>query len=694
MRIWISSALIISIIVNAIPTSAQNSVGSFETAGIVLSSDRFEANRALLSDPALDKWLTAITSDKSTARTIEARRDDLLIFFQNAIKDDFQTVVEKAREFNKNRYEQQGVLNGKTTPQSPFVLQPQSLLPTDVSFINASYLAQPADSPEIIVTETETSRGSKATDVKTIENETSIVTQTVGVDSNVSFEGNSMSQESNTSTKVEAASKTDRSKLTNETKQGGAVSFGVCPDAAGIVRGKARYRQFKQTTINTGTQLAALTIEYVIEYQITAHVNDSAEMTDFDMAGTITEKTFGYDRAYRLGLAENKTGVVDGTRSINYSLTGNTPPTGSGDAQIGNATQRSSGISTIEESKRISQVHNLALSLLMLDLKPIMLSSVSRWRNYECVDVKCVSPKKALKPNESTEVDAVSVSKLDSTQFNANLSGSGTQSVTPGNGPGKPNIVFTLTAPKKGTARIVVESISRRGIGLEVLEIPVEEPQKLKPPAKTPKPKDCDAGWTGTVKAVNTRREDREEAPSGRLVRSVSVKSQTFSVEIDLPGTRDLTGGIVNNFIGAARAGYLASDYRERTYASGRMSCSTGIIESGQVQKYESQTKGDATARILVAISVIGRRGYLSFSPPQILAEVIHIRTYESNCPSYNAANSSTERDAVPRDIPGPDFEVEFDADPRTPNQIKGTKTIQNSDGSETTYSWDLTRCK
>jgi hypothetical protein len=339
-------------------------------------------------------------------------------------------------------------------------------------------------------------------------------------------------------------------------------------------------------------------------------------------------------------------------------------------------------------------VHDLLFSLMMLDLTPIMLSSVSRWRNFECVEVKCVSAKNALKPNESTEVDTVSVSKLDGSKFNAHLDATGTKSVSPGDALGEPNLVFTLTAPEKGVARIIVNSVSRRGIGLEVLEIPVEEPKKPKPPVKTPTPKECDAGWTGTVKAVNTRREEREEAPSGRLVRSVFSKSQTFTVEVDVLGTRDLSGGIVNNFIGMARAGYLESDYRERTYASGRMSCSTGIIESGQVQKYDARTKGDTTSRLLVAISVIGRRGYISFSPPEVVAEVIVARTYESNCPSYNAANSSTERDSNPRTVPGPDTEVEFEVDPRTPNQIRGTKTVRNGDGSETTYSWDLTRCK
>jgi hypothetical protein len=44
--------------------------------------------------------------------------------------------------------------------------------------------------------------------------------------------------------------------------------------------------------------------------------------------------------------------------------------------------------------------------------------------------------------------------------------------------------------------------------------------------------------------------------------------------------------------------------------------------------------------------------------------------------------------------VGSPGFEVSFDVDPAKPNEVQGTRTVTNSDGSETVYTWHLTRGK
>ncbi len=238
-----------------------------------------------------------------------------------------------------------------------------------------------------------------------------------------------------------------------------------------------------------------------------------------------------------------------------------------------------------------------------------------------------------------------------------------------------------------------MRSVSKRGIGLGLLEF--GEIKKVKtPPVKTPPVKPlCDGGWTGTVKAVKVKRKDKQSGQDGRLVRQVETSNETYDAKVTVLGTRDTTGGIVNNFHGNAEGSFMATRYSESNYGPGKMFCNKTMITTPETKKLEIQNKGEANKKVLVAIAVNGSRGYFGFTAPEIAAERIITRTYESSCESYNAANSSTERSDHLIDYGGPFFEVEFEIDPSSPNVLKGSKTIQNSDGSETMFTWDLSRC-
>jgi hypothetical protein len=438
-----------------------------------------------------------------------------------------------------------------------------------------------------------------------------------------------------------------------------------------------------------------------MEFHITGFVNDDAEMTHFDMEGVISEKIIGLDRAVRLGLVAEKPGFKDGSASIVYNVDNNKPPvrgssgTSDTDITIGNVKAKVFGIETEEQDSRIAKFVKWGLGINLIELNNLMRTSISRWHNGECVDVECTAPKSTLKPNEVIDVTAVSISKHDLGKFNAKLNGSGSASVTPSDQDGTPQAVYTLTAPAKEAGEIIVRSTSRRGIGLGLLTFGGVKPPK-KPPVKTPPVKQppCDGGWTGTVKAVRTKREDKEKGQDGRLVRQVDSKRETYDIKVTVLGTRDTSAGILNNYHGNAEASFFSTVYSERNYAPGKMSCDKAIISTPQTQKMEIQEKGELNEKILVAIAINGNRGIIDFSGPGVPAERIITRIYESSCPSYNAVNSSVDRGSGLIERPGVGFEIHFMIDASSPNVMKGSQTVQNSDGSETMFTWDLSRCK
>lgn len=640
--------------------------------------------------------------------------------FREGTREQFAAVVEKAREASRNKYE---AMKGKKAPLKAAPVKPAPPLRQNYVYGNGManlggerrdpFFVQASHSPEgegPVIKKIETEKGveSTATQTKTIDLPDGTATKTETLGQKTTFDGKSMATEMSVNTKLDAISRTTNQKLTEEGKMSWGASFDVCPDAEGVVRGTAKARIYKQTIINTGRDLGAITIDYTLDFKITGYVNDAAEMTHFDFEGTVAEKTFGFDRALDHGLVEDTNGITDGNRTVAMIIEKGTPPSQTEPDQYGNTRDIDAGIGQVksaltydaftgQDQDRMSVFIKWGLPATMNDLDLLMRGSISRWRHYECVDVECVPAKPTLKAGETSQITATTLSKQDLSKVNANQEAVGTENITPGTQRGEPAAVYSLTAPKAGeTADIYVTSTSRRGIGLGSWEYLVPKPKK-NPPVKTPappKPKG-DPAWTGSIKAVHTEKQTKEGQPSGRMLAETNTKDKRWEVSLTVLGTRDTSGGIVNNFHAPTEAQYYGSDYNERRYAAGKMGCGkSGIIMSPETQKFEIIEKGEGRQLLLVTISVIGTRGYISFGSPSIQAERTVISKYETNCASYNAVNSLTHTNPQGVSIGSPSFEVEFQIDPAHPGEIQGTKTVVNSDGSETVYSWHLTRGK
>lgn len=707
MKPILTAGLLLSLFLNAVPLTAQSTNDSF---AIQTSEPTDKASKFNSADGAIFAAEVAkMAPGSDIPEALEAQSAYFIEQFFEATKGQFEKGVTKSREFNKKRQEE---TTKKPVSKRASRLYGKSILPDfgidlieNVTNVDGASPSYTPDGIQTVDVETDTSVMSSATQQKSIDTPEVTVTRNQTVNSEVGYDAkNTMSKNMGTEETVETTSKTDGRKVTKTSKMSFGASLEICPDFAGIVRGTGTAKFFSKTTINTGKQLAALTTDYTVDFRVTGYVNDDAEMTHFDLKGTAIEKTIGFDRALRLGMVTSTNGITDGTRSMFVQFDGNTPPSSLKDEygrttdvtpELGKGTSKPLPTNTEADNERLAKATVSATGAFVIDLGLLMRSSISRWQNYECVSIKCTAPKTALAPNQSVDVTAVSVSTLDQSRFNAKLNGTGTQTVTPGDQNGTPSAIYSLTAPEKEKATFIVKSVSRRGIGLEVLEIPVEEANK-KPPVKqpTPKPKKCDQGWTGTVKAVRTYRKLERGKADGRLLREVRNAESTFSVDITLTGTRDLTGGIVNNFHGNARVGYVKEEQRERNYASGKMSCNKRIIESPETQKNILNYKGDSSGQILVAIAINGNMGHIDFSPPPTQANFTHSYIYETACPSYDQVNTKTSRSDYMHDVTETGFEVDFPIDPSSPNALSGSKTVQESDGSETIYTWSLSRCQ
>lgn len=720
----LTSILIICTWLNALPVAAQKKEGKAPRnldAALQLAADPVEFYGGALRLPGNGIFSSLLTKmNGGEADPSDALEAQSIYFYEqlkDASKDQLAQTVEKAREAAKKRYEElkakrPASKNGGVKPVPPVKPAPAPRKNATIKYDDAPRAAglhvfrNAAYSPEdgsLRITKTERDNGMdiSGTESKTIETPTTTITRSASGTSSLNYDGKQISISMGQSQKAEAVSKTDGKKLGEHIKIELSAALDVCPDADGIIRGTGLARFYNQTTINTGRDLGALTSDTTVELKVTGYVNDAAEMTHFDMEGTVTETTLGYDRALDHGLIDDTRGIEDGKGTAVFEVNSSTPPTETGPNEYGTSrnvppvlgpskvrafTELSAG-----QASRLSEALGRGVQGIMLDMDQLMRSSIMRWRNYECVDVECVAPKTALKPNESVEVTATSVSKQDLSNFNAKLHATGDASITPVDQEGTPSAVYTLTAPKQDKAVTTVTSTSRRGIGLGMLEIPVIKPKK--PPVKTPPPpkQTGDPIWTGSIKAVHTEKEEQEKPKSGRMEYEKTSTNKRWEVVLTVDGTRDLSGGIVNNFYAETEVMYTGREYRETSYASGKMSCSPGpIITSPETRKFEMLDNGVGHQRLLVTISIIGTHGYLSFGAPGINAERGFITKYETNCASYNATNSKTYQEPGGVSVGSPGFEVEFTVDPASPNEVQGTRTVTNPDGSQTVYTWSL----
>jgi hypothetical protein len=452
-----------------------------------------------------------------------------------------------------------------------------------------------------------------------------------------------------------------------------------CPDAAGILRGTIRVNAVdaKNGLAGQVSSVNGLTVEA----KITGYVNDAAELTHFDVTGTAVE-----------GAATRATFAVEESRIGNAAPQGRTMITVAQNLDAGSG-------------NRIEQVTRSTAKTIIEQAAAKLSTAREQWRSGACVELKLTAPKTRLSAGEKIVVSAENRHKLEKILVPAKLVvKEASASATPTEQANVPLARFTLTAPQNGNkAMISVESVSKRGIGLGKLEFEANAIVARKPvvgkttPPKTPpiKKAACNAGWSGKITVEKRLKKETIKPESGRLLRDINRKDEILNLEYTVTGIQDTAGGFVNGFFADTQMSFRSLNYQENFYGAGKTSCDKKIISTTELRTMEIAMTASGSKRTTVYISPWGEKGILTLKSPEINAERIITRKYETACPSYDQVNSSVEKGDRLIEIVAPSFEIHFELDSKSNSQLVGSKTIQESDGSEIIVHWNLTRdCK
>lgn len=518
----------------------------------------------------------------------------------------------------------------------------------------------------------------------------------VGKMKSILVSGGSVGAEYESTEYVEHVNKAERKSTRTEVAVRWRIVVAACPDADGISAGNGTMTHTLKKTITTPQTIAVLTRDITTRMEIKGFVNDAAEFMYFDMKGGTSESTSGYDRAERLGLLEDPE-FKDGTREVAYETLNNRPgPNGMPD-KPGDHRGTFRPPTTKAEAERINQIAGRHIVGIYNDAVMFFKTAESHWQDGGCVEVLLSVPKNVLRPGELIDVTAETNHKHEKIKIDADLDAVARATVTPEKQRGTPEGTFTVTAPPKGDhGMIIVSTVSRRGKASEMINFVEERPKDPPVPPVKPPGKKCDGPWSGTIKAVKKKRSEIAKPADGNLVRQIETQEETFSVDYHVLGIADTTQGFTNGYFSDAQMNYRATKYNERNYGPAKMSCRpAGIITTPQTIKIESLMTALSSKRITVYITAAGAKGVLTFDSPAVEAERTITRTYESACPSYDAVNSGVDRSSSLIGVPSPGFEIEFELGPKSAYLLEGSKTVQNSDGSETTVTWNLMRnCK
>lgn len=207
---------------------------------------------------------------------------------------------------------------------------------------------------------------------------------------------------------------------------------------------------------------------------------------------------------------------------------------------------------------------------------------------------------------------------------------------------------------------------------------------------------DCDGGWNGSVTAVTKYRKDEPTRSSGNLTEAIQHKEWNEKWTLNLTGGQDRSGGFVNGYFAKGNAEFTQTTYARNFYAQSMCSDKgRGIVRGSKVETFVRKDSAKGEVRTTLYITTGSNSGILTASfSDEITGPTTYDRKYDGPCPLENFTNSKSETSKIPFERRPQSLELEVVIDPKNPEMLQGSKTVRNSDGSETTYTWNLTLCK
>jgi hypothetical protein len=329
----------------------------------------------------------------------------------------------------------------------------------------------------------------------------------------------------------------------------------------------------------------------------------------------------------------------------------------------------------------------------VVELQDLMRSTAANLKIGECVDVECLAAKNTLKPGETIDINAVSVSKKDLDKFNGRLET--TSNATPVKQIGTPAAVFLFTADAGGGGTFLVKSTSRRGIGLGMLQFGKEGENDLD--------KDkCDGNWHGTIEIRRTFEDVQKEVTNPGDLKSdlqlsgwkETINRQKYDGTVRIEGVQLATAGtwVLNAAFDMGGNWYYIDHGSFTTPNECGWYVKKTIKEDNGMEKRE---EGGGSGVTDVTIQIFGNEYRGNTVIPEMKGAYTS-RTWHrpsgycqegNNKPVEHDTSGSTTFTKMP---------ISFDGkiDPSNPDVLVGTKTTTSDDGKETiTITWNIKRC-
>lgn len=208
---------------------------------------------------------------------------------------------------------------------------------------------------------------------------------------------------------------------------------------------------------------------------------------------------------------------------------------------------------------------------------------------------------------------------------------------------------------------------------------------------------DCTGGWMGTITATTKYRKEQSDLTSGRLIEGITINERTEQIIYKVTGEQDKSGGLVNGYFADATLVYNESNFAKNIYQGTTVGCTAKRNPGGiETKTYEQKAAAESGGRVTVYISAYGQTGsLLSSNSLEAVGDKMFAQTYKTGCPVSDYTNTKPwYKDKTPFTHNGSTLSLDIAIDMKNPDVLSGVKTVKNSDGSETTYNWDLTFCR
>ena len=544
--------------------------------------------------------------------------------------------------------------------------------------------------PEVQLTETDKEIRATGEDRKSFETKEAKGTRTQKAETRYVKDGKTFGMEIKDTQVIEAVSKPDGKSFRRELSMTWGAQVAACPDANGVSAGTGTAKVVSKTTYTEGGATVTMTSEFDIRAKLTGHVNDSAELTSYDMQLDAYLTNSGHGEALGRGVVK-EVKLGDGRYGIHLDIPGNTIEWSDGTyggartpAKMGKVGGSLLTPMSDADAKTFGSAVGPMVPTVWNSANEMYKSAERNWKNYGCVEVICRAPKLRLKPGEDVDISAETVHLQENTRVNAQLKAEAYNAqTTPESQAGRPAATFTLTAEGGGGPSFHVESTSKRGVGRGDVDFQLEKEKE----------EASDSGvWAGTITAERTRREEREKRSGANLAENGGHVETTTRVRLKLTGRLDRTVEATNAHLALVTGEQRQVDYEYDRYKVDEGYCGAGAVPykgPKEITRTSTTTaEYDEETRVFVEAGAAG--GSVTFSLPEAAGRTVHAYVHKSPCAEHDRANTN---EAIDEEVAaaGGSFSFSFAFDPAQ-KTAKGSVTIREADGGTTTYTWELTR--